>query len=34
MGWTSGLPEIMETLSAHWDEMTIFYFPEVRQLDS
>ena len=24
MGWTSGLPEKMETSSAHWDEMTFF----------
>ena len=34
MGWTSGLPEIMETPSAQWDKMTFFYFPELRQLDS
>ena len=25
MGWTSGLPEILETSSAHWNEMTFFF---------
>ena len=33
MGWTSGLPEIMETSSAHWDEMTFFlYFANLGSL--
>ena len=25
MEWISGLPKIMETSSAHWDEMTLFF---------